>query len=48
MLKNKQVSDQGEGGVHRIKPYHYIHVHDNNTGITEVIIGPKTFTRQKK
>ena len=46
MLKNKQVSDQGEGGVHRIKPYHYIHVHDNNTGITEVIIGPKTFTRQ--
>jgi hypothetical protein len=34
------------GGVYRIKPFHYIHVHDNNTGTTDVIVGPKTFTRQ--
>lgn len=44
--KPQGFSDSGEGGVHRIKPYHYIHVQDNNTGITDVIIGPKTFTRQ--
>jgi major vault protein len=32
--------------VIRIKPYYYIHVLDNNTNVTDVIVGPKTFTRQ--
>jgi len=32
--------------VIRIKPYHYIHVLDNNSNVTSVIVGPKTFTRQ--
>ena len=32
--------------VIRIKPYHYIHVLDNNTNVTRVEVGPKTFTRQ--
>jgi len=32
--------------VIRIKPYHYIHVLDNNQNVTKVVVGPKTFTRQ--
>jgi major vault protein len=32
--------------VIRIKPYHYIHVLDNNANVTRVVVGPKTFTRQ--
>jgi len=32
--------------VIRIKPFHYIHVLDNNTNVTRVVVGPKTFTRQ--
>jgi len=32
--------------VIRIKPYHYIHVLDNNSNVTRVTVGPKTFTRQ--
>jgi len=31
--------------VIRIKPYYYIHVLDNNTNVTRVEVGPKTFTR---
>eukprot|EP01130_Rhizamoeba_saxonica_P000505 TRINITY_DN104_c0_g1_i10.p1 TRINITY_DN104_c0_g1~~TRINITY_DN104_c0_g1_i10.p1 ORF type:complete len:831 (+),score=294.27 TRINITY_DN104_c0_g1_i10:62-2554(+) len=31
--------------VIRIKPYHYIHVLDNNTNVTSVEVGPQTFTR---
>jgi len=33
--------------VIRIKPQHYIHVLDNNTNVTRVVTGPKTFTRQE-
>eukprot|EP01120_Amphizonella_sp_Union-15-10_P007559 TRINITY_DN255_c0_g3_i4.p1 TRINITY_DN255_c0_g3~~TRINITY_DN255_c0_g3_i4.p1 ORF type:complete len:850 (+),score=263.87 TRINITY_DN255_c0_g3_i4:35-2551(+) len=32
--------------VIRIKPYHYIHVLDNNANVTRVEVGPQTFTRQ--
>eukprot|EP00004_Rigifila_ramosa_P000769 TRINITY_DN107_c0_g1_i3.p1 TRINITY_DN107_c0_g1~~TRINITY_DN107_c0_g1_i3.p1 ORF type:complete len:871 (-),score=224.55 TRINITY_DN107_c0_g1_i3:176-2737(-) len=32
--------------VIRIKPFHYIHVLDNNTNVTRLEIGPATFTRQ--
>jgi len=32
--------------VIRIKPLHYVHVLDNNTNITRLEVGPKTFTRQ--
>jgi len=31
--------------VIRIKPYHYIHVLDNNSNVTRVVLGPQTFTR---
>lgn len=34
-------------GVIRIKPYHYIHILNNNTNVTEVINGPRTFTRME-
>jgi len=30
-----------------LKPYQYIHVHDNNTNCSRVIVGPATFTRQE-
>jgi len=33
--------------VIRIKPYHYIHVLDNNANVTRVEVGPMTFTRQE-
>ncbi|KAH3757025.1 major vault protein [Pelomyxa schiedti] len=32
--------------VIRIKPNHYIHVFDNNTNVTTVVVGPRTFTRR--
>jgi len=32
--------------VIRIKPFYYIHVLDNNSNVTRVESGPKTFTRQ--
>jgi len=32
--------------VIRIKPLYYIHVLDNNTNVTRVIVGPNTFTRR--
>jgi major vault protein len=31
--------------VIRIKPYYYIHVLDNNSNITRVVLGPNTYTR---
>lgn len=30
----------------RIPPYHYIHVLDQNSNVTRVEIGPKTYIRQ--
>lgn len=39
------MSGQTSASVIRIKPNHYIHVVDNNTNVTRVEIGPKTFSR---
>ncbi|CAF1639456.1 unnamed protein product [Adineta ricciae] len=36
----------GAGPVYRIPPYHYIHVLDQNTNVTRLEIGPKTFIKQ--
>jgi major vault protein len=36
-----------DAAVIRLKPYHYIHVVDNNTNATRVEVGPQTFTRQE-
>eukprot|EP00668_Euglena_longa_P015354 GGOE01019428.1.p1 GENE.GGOE01019428.1~~GGOE01019428.1.p1 ORF type:complete len:866 (+),score=208.50 GGOE01019428.1:45-2600(+) len=35
------------GDVVRLKPYQYIHVHDNNTNCSRVVLGPCTFTKQE-
>ena len=35
------------GDVVRLKPYQYIHVHDNNTNCSRVVVGPTTFTKQE-
>jgi len=35
----------GDTNVIRIKPYFYIHVLDNNSNITRVVLGPNTYTR---
>lgn len=40
-------SNSASGSVYRIKPFEYIHVADNNSGATEVVVGPRTFTRQE-
>jgi len=34
------------GPVYRIPPYYYIHVLDQNTNVTRLEIGPKTFIKQ--
>ncbi|CAF2526499.1 unnamed protein product [Rotaria sp. Silwood2] len=36
----------GSGPLYRIPPYHYIHVLDQNTNITRLEVGPKTFIKQ--
>ena len=40
-------SEDFGGDVVRLKPYQYIHVHDNNSNCSHVILGPATFTRQE-
>lgn len=32
--------------IYRIPPYYYLHVLDQNTNVTKVVVGPKTFIRQ--
>jgi major vault protein len=45
---SNQYSAGGDGeSVVRIKPFHYVHVHDTNSSVTRVIVGPLTFTRQE-
>lgn len=40
--RNKNV----EESLYRIPPYYYIHVLDQNTNITSLHVGPKTYIRQ--
>lgn len=48
MSKSVSTSDTktGSSPVYRIPPYHYIHVLDQNTNVTRLEIGPKTFVKQ--
>ena len=32
--------------IYRIPPYYYIHILDQNTNVTSVEVGPKTYIRQ--
>ena len=43
--KGAATSQEGES-IYRIPPYYYIHVLDQNTNVTKVEVGPKTFIRQ--
>ncbi|MEB3830652.1 hypothetical protein [Phormidium sp. CCY1219] len=43
-LDNPTASSELASGVIRLKPQHYIHVLDNNTGITRLEVGPQTVT----
>jgi len=45
--RNNTVPASGGDGVIRLKPFSYIHVTDNNSGVTRVIEGPRTFTKQE-
>lgn len=43
------MSKRGGGSddnIYRIPPYFYIHVLDQNTNVTRLVVGPKTFIRQ--
>lgn len=45
------MADKRKGGdestsIYRIPPYYYIHILDQNTNVTSVEIGPKTYIRQ--
>lgn len=35
-----------EDSIIRIPPYHYIHVLDQNSNVSRVEVGPKTYIRQ--
>lgn len=35
-----------EESIIRIPPYHYIHVLDQNSNVSHVEVGPKTYIRQ--
>ena len=39
-------SKGGAGPLYRIPPYYYIHVLDQNTNVTRLEVGPKTFIKQ--
>lgn len=46
-MTSKQSAAPLEGeSIYRIPPYYYIHVLDQNTNVTKVEVGPKTFIRQ--
>jgi major vault protein len=40
------VASDDAGSIFRIPPYYYIHILDQNTNVTRVEIGPKTYIRQ--
>lgn len=39
-------SKNEDSAINRIPPLHYLHVLDQNTNVTKVVIGPKTYIRQ--
>jgi major vault protein len=44
-MSSKSLPSQN-GPLYRIPPYYYIHVLDQNTNVTRLEIGPKTFFKQ--
>ena len=46
MSSSRRSALHDEESIYRIPPYYYIHVLDQNTNVTKVEVGPKTFIRQ--
>lgn len=46
MSSGRRSAPHDEESIYRIPPYYYIHVLDQNTNVTKVEVGPKTFIRQ--
>ncbi|XP_020616709.1 major vault protein-like isoform X1 [Orbicella faveolata] len=46
MSSSRRSTPHDEESIYRIPPYYYIHVLDQNTNVTKVEVGPKTFIRQ--
>ena len=44
--RDQSKSSSTEDSVYRIAPYFYLHVLDQNSNVTRVEIGPKTYVRQ--
>lgn len=42
----RSIEKMSSAPVYRIAPYYYIHVLDQNTNVTRLEIGPKTFIKQ--
>ena len=46
-MSDKKLKQSSEGNsIFRIPPYYYIHILDQNTNVTKVEIGPRTYIRQ--
>jgi len=46
MKKNQQSANSEGNSIFRIPPYYYIHILDQNTNVTRVEVGPRTYIRQ--
>jgi len=46
MSQDRRGKNSNEESLYRIPPFFYIHVLDQNTNITNIQIGPKTYIRQ--
>lgn len=45
-MADKRPTKSSDSSIFRIPPYYYIHILDQNTNVTRVEIGPKTYIRQ--
>ena len=45
-MDKRSKGGQSDDSLFRIAPYYYLHVLDQNTNVTRVEIGPKTYVRQ--
>lgn len=45
-MDKRRSGKEEETSIYRIPPYYYIHILDQNTNVTSVEIGPKTYIRQ--
>lgn len=46
MAQPRRGGTNSDEAIFRIAPYYYIHILDQNTNVTRIDIGPKTYIRQ--